>query len=111
MNETYMVNSGTLESYNDGKQINNIKYKAESDGDTVDFYIKDNNEEYYGQATLNEDSRLDLLNYPSSKMLLLDTLEKDFPINKTSITKSKSKSKSKSKKRGHSRSSSKKKKD
>ncbi len=96
MSETYIVNSGILESYDDDKKsINKIKYKAESDGDTVDFYIKDNDEEYYGQSNLNEDSRLELLNYPSSNMLLLDTLEKDFPIIKTKISKSKSRKHSK----------------
>jgi len=95
MNETHMVSSGTLEASDDGPAVNNIKYKIESDGKTADLFFSHNEDKYYGQSKLTKDGILELLNHPISEGRLIETLEKDFPIKKTVISKSKTRRRAK----------------
>ena len=38
MTETYMRSSGSLEVYENGEQLHDMQYNAESDGNNIDFY-------------------------------------------------------------------------
>jgi hypothetical protein len=95
MTETYMRSSGSLEVYENGEQLHDMQYNAESDGNNIDFYMKNNNDEYVGQ--LDENARLSLFNFPATSVPLTERLEHDFPVKSIKSTK-KSKKRARAKK-------------
>jgi hypothetical protein len=90
MAETYMISSGSIEAYENGQQVEDVHYNAQSDGNNIDFYVKDNEDEYYGYGPLDDTTLLQSLNAPATSMPLIEQLEKDFPLK---LTKSKKGSK------------------
>lgn len=97
MTESYMKSYGSLEAYENGHQIRDMQFDAESDGKNINFSIRDGDTEYSGHEKLNEDARMTLLNCPSSNMSLEERLLKDFQLSSTNPFKSKKDKKNKKK--------------
>lgn len=78
-----MISSGSIEAYENGQQVEDLHYNAQSDGSNIDFYVKDNEDEYYGYGPLDDSTLLQSLNAPATSMPLIEQLEKDFPLKPT----------------------------
>lgn len=82
--EIFISSSGDFKQYRNDDLLQDVDYTAEYNGDSANFYIKHNDDEYYTQ--LDNNDILDLLSMPISKQSLIEQLEHDFPIKKTNIS-------------------------